>query len=134
MHSFLFVLQVRGPTKYHIYRKRAYFGTSTAVPYVVYGVRYRPYSCKITYHSYTLRILVSHDSGSVSRPHSSLVPGMRVPVLQNEDSSCNRLYVRECNASNTAYSKYFGCLHCCCCGYCLCSGPCNHMPGTGIPA
>ena len=32
MHSFLFVLEVRGPTEYwyHIYRKRAYLGTSIA--------------------------------------------------------------------------------------------------------
>ena len=34
--------------------------------------------------------------------HGHTLTGMRVPVLQNEDSSCSRLYVRECNASNTA--------------------------------
>ena len=34
--------------------------------------------------------------------HGHTLTGVRVPVLQNEDSSCSRLYVREYNASNTA--------------------------------
>ena len=73
-------------TKYH--RKRAYFGTSTAVPYVVHGtVRTRMIRTR-----YIIRTLVSHDTGNVSRPHT----GMHVPVLQNEDSSCS---TGECNTS-----------------------------------
>ena len=87
-------------TKCHIYWKRAYFGTSTAVPYfihIVHGVRYRPYSYD-TYHRYILRILVSLIPAAF---HGHTLTGMRVPVLQNEDSSYSRLYVRECNTSNT---------------------------------
>ena len=94
MHSFPFVLEVRGPTKYHL--KRAYFGTSTVVPYVVYGtVRTRTMRTTGIYYGYSYRLILAAFHGHT---HS----GMRVPVLRNEDSSCSRLYVRECNTSNTA--------------------------------
>ena len=39
--------------------------------------------------------------------HGHTLTGVRVPVLQNEDSSCSRLYVREYNASNTATIPIF---------------------------
>ena len=85
-YSYTFVLvRTRGPgpdqksrvndmtrtKKYH--RKRPYFDTSTAVPYTR-SVRYMP----AAFHAHTLT-------------------GMRVPVLQNEDSSCS---IRGCNKSN----------------------------------
>ena len=54
-------------TKYH--RKRAYFGASTAVPYQVCSVRYTV-RIRMIRTRYILRILVSHDTGSVSRPHT----------------------------------------------------------------
>ena len=80
-------------TKYH--GKRGYFGTSTAVRvrYVVYGTA----RTRMIHTKSILRILVSHDTGSVSRS----LAGVRVPVSQNEDSLCTSS-VRECNTSNTA--------------------------------
>ena len=117
MHSFSFVLEVRGPIKYH--RKRAYFGTSTAVPYVVYGtVRTRMIRTR-----HILRILVSHDTGSVSRSHTHWYASTSI---------AERGFVVWCRGMQyfeyRKFSKYFGCLHCCCCGYRLCSGLCtaNH--------
>ena len=83
MHSFSFVLEVRGPIKYH--RKRAYFGTSTAVPYVVYGtVRTRVIRITGTYYASSYRMIPAAF-------HGHTLTGMRVPVLQNEHSSCSRL-------------------------------------------
>ena len=80
-------------SKYH--SKRAYFGTSTALPYqyVVYGT----VRTHIIRTRYILRFFVTHDTGSVSRS----LAGVRVPVSQNEDSLCTSS-VRECNTSNTA--------------------------------
>ena len=105
-------------TKYH--RKRAYFVTSTAVPHVAYGtVRTRMIRTTGTYYGSSYRMIPAAF-------HGHTLTGMRVPVLQNDDSSCNKgvQYFEY-----RKYSKYFGCLHCCCCGYCLCSGLCtaNHI-------
>ena len=58
--------------------------------------------------------------------HGHTLTGMRVPVLQNEDSSWSiGEWVQYFEYRK--YSKCSGCLHCCCCccGYCLCSGLCN---------
>ena len=83
MHSFSFVLEVRGPTKYR--RKREYFGTSTAVPYVVYGtVRTRMIPTTGTYYGSSYRMISAAF-------HGHTLTGMRVQVLQNEDSSRSRL-------------------------------------------
>ena len=93
MHSFSFVLEVRGPTKHHINRKRAYFGTSSAVPCAVYGtVRTRMIRATGTCYGSSYRMIPAAF-------HGHTLTGMRVPVLQNEDSSCS---IRECNTSNTA--------------------------------
>ena len=78
-------------TKYH--RKRAYFVTSTAVPHVAYGtVRTRMIRTTGTYYGSSYRMIPAAF-------HGHTLTDMRVPVLQNEDSSCG---IRECNTSNTA--------------------------------
>ena len=84
MHSFSLVLEVRGPTKYHINRDRAYFGASTAVPYVVYGtVHTRMIRTTGVYYGSSYRMIPAAF-------HGHTLTGMRVPVLQNEDSSFSR--------------------------------------------
>ena len=78
---------------YVSYRKRAYFGTSTAVPHVVYGtVHTRMIRTTGTYYGSSYRMIPAAF-------HGHTLTGMRVPVLQNEDSSCS---IRECNTSSTA--------------------------------
>ena len=121
-----FVARPKIPSKWHdttkYHRKQAYFWTSTSVPYVVYG---------------TVRTRMIHTTGTHCGSSYRMIPAafhghtltvMRVPSLQNEDSSFSK---RECNTSNTAGTPNSSdvCTDAACCGYCLCSGLCtaNHI-------
>ena len=66
---------------------------SSTIRIIVYGtVRTRMIRTTGTYYGSSYRMIPAAF-------HGHTLTGMRVPVLQNEDSSCSP---RECNTSNTA--------------------------------
>ena len=97
IHSCSYLRSVANQVPYLLEASVLRYEYSSTIFHIVHGVRYRPYSYD-TYHRYILRILVSLIPAAF---HGHTLTGMRVPVLQNEDSSYSRLYVRECNTSNT---------------------------------